>query len=111
MISTNVFASYASLSVSPLSSKTIQDKGTIIFTLRYTNDINKITLDKKDIELIGFKGDVSINNAGNSRVVTISNIKSNKPLTYKKIHIKPGSAISSDGIKSNGITTESFTIK
>ena len=72
----NVNAWSACVSCSPLSSKEIDDGGQIIFTLKYTNDINQITLNANDLRLDGFSANVYIGVNGNNRVVTLTNIHS-----------------------------------
>lgn len=102
----------ACLSCTPLSSKVVNDGGEIYFTLKYTNDINRITLSNSDITLDGFRANISIQYQGNNRVVVLSNIHnaSGAPTDKKRVYIAEGTAYSSDDRPANAIRTESFTI-
>ena len=101
----------AAVKVSPVSSKVVEDNGQLIFTLTYTNDINRITLNASDLYLNGFTANINIANSGNSRVVTLSNIHNTSGSSLKRVKVSGGTAISSDGQLANAIQTESFTIK
>ncbi len=102
----------ACLSCSPISSKVVEENGQIMFTLKYTNDINKITLTQADLRLDGFTANINIGISGNNRVITLSNIKNKAGSSAtKRVYVSGGTAVSSDGQLANAVQTESFTIK
>ena len=102
----------ACLSCSPISSKVVEENGQVIFTLKYTNDINIITLTEADLRLDGFTADINIGISGNNRVITLSNIKNKAGSSAtKRVYVSGGTAVSSDGQLSNAVQTESFTIQ
>lgn len=102
----------ACLSCSPISSKVVEENGQVIFTLKYTNDINKITLTKADLRLDGFTADINIGISGNNRVITLSNVKNKAGSSAtKRVYVSGGTAVSSDGQLANAVQTESFTIE
>ena len=111
MMSLPASAYSACVSVSPISSKTINKSDHLSFTVKYTNDILKINFSEDDIDMIGFTGDVFIKSFGNCRVVDIYNITSTDSFSNKRIKIQEGTAISSSGSKSNAVLTEAFFIK
>lgn len=82
-----------------------------MFTLKYTNDINTITLSKADLHLDGFSANVDIRYNGNNRTVILSNIHSTSNTVQKSVYVAAGTAVSSDGKQANGIQTETFTIQ
>ena len=100
----------ACLSCSPLSTKVVEDGGQVIFTLKYTNDINTITLSEGDLRLDGFSANVNIAYSGNNRVDTLSNIHSTSGNATKRVYVSGGTAVSSDSQLANAVQTESFTI-
>lgn len=105
----------ACLSNTPLSSKVVNENGSLQFTLKYTNDINKILVKPADLSLEGFTANISIqsdSSNANNKIVTLSNIQNKAGTSDKKrIRVTGGTAVSSDGRLANAITTESFTIK
>lgn len=102
----------ACLSCSPISSKVVEENGQIIFTLKYTNDINKITLTEADLRLDGFTANINIGISGNNRVITLSNIQNKAGSSAtKRVYVSGGTAVSSDGQLANAVQTESFIIE
>lgn len=105
----------ACLSNTPLSSKVVNENGSVQFTLKYTNDINSITLSSKNLALDGFTANVSIKSDlsnANNKIVTLSNIQNVAGTAEKKrVRVAGGTAVSSNGKLANAVTTESFTIK
>ena len=94
----------------PVSSKVVEENGQLVFTVTYT-DVNKITLTTNDVQLKGFNANVYISNAGNSRVVTLTNIHNTSGASLKRVKILSGTAMSSDGKLTTAIETETFSIK
>ena len=107
----NVRAWSCGVIVTPLSSKTVEENGQIKFTLTYVDDVNRITLNASDLYLNGFTANIHIADAGNSRVVTLSNIHNTSGSSLKRVRISGGTAVSSDGQLAHSTQTESFTIK
>lgn len=105
----------ACLSNTPLSSKVVNENGSLQFTLKYTNDINTILLQPNNLALEGFTANINIKSDdtnANNKIVTLTNIQ-NKAGTSesKRIRVAGGTAVSSDGRLANAITTETFTIR
>lgn len=105
----------ACLSNTPLSSKVVEENGSLQFTLKYTNDINAILVQPSNFSLEGFTANVNVaidKTNSNNRVVTLSNIQDEEGTAAKKrVYVAGGTAVSSDGRLANSVTTETFTIK
>ena len=105
-----VEASNVVLSVTPLSSTSVKEGGSVSFTLKYDGDVRKISLKNDDIGLDGFTANKSITENGNQRIVTLTNIKGIGNSKQGIVHIAGGTAISSDFNMANAINTGIFTI-
>lgn len=107
----NVEAAIPGISISTLSSTTVQEGGSLSFTLKYYGDIKKISLREDDIGLEGFTATKRITVSGNDRIITLSNIKSTSTTyTGKVVRVAGGTAISSDYQMVNAMNSQVFTI-
>ncbi len=115
----NVDAALVAMSVSPLSTTTVEEGGSVSFTLTYTGDVNYIQLSTKSIGFTGFHAKVSLSSFSKlvrgrqeqNVVVTLSNIRPDGSGNENRIRIAGGTASSSDGKLANAGHTQRFTIK
>ncbi len=118
IFTSNVDASLVAMSVSALSTRTVEEGGSLSFTLTYTGDVNYIQLSKQSIGFTGFNATVSLSSFAKyksgreeqSVVVTLSNIYSDGSGNENRIKIAGGTASSADGELANSGHTQTFTI-
>ena len=108
MSTASALALHACLSASPLSSTRVNEGGFVAFELKYTNDIRKISLEVSDVKPCGFTGNVYVIVNGNKRIIVVNDI--HDAPGENRIRIAGGTAVSSDGMLANAITTERFTV-
>lgn len=84
------------------------DGRSVCLDLTYTGDMAECLLDTYDVGLQGLTGDISISGEGNTRTVSITNIKVTDDLLY--ITINGGTAIDSNGNYVNEYKTHKFTL-
>ena len=107
----NVDAALVAMSISPLSATTVEEGGSLNFTITYTGDVNYISLEKTSFGFTGFNAGISIKESGNNRIVTVSNIRSDGTGRENRIYVTGGTASSKTGNLANYGHTQAFTIK
>ena len=83
----NVDAALVAMSVSPLSSTTVEDGGSVNFTITYAGDIEYVGLSQRSFGFTGFNASVSIKEKGNDRIVTVYNIHSDGTGNENRIYV------------------------
>ena len=81
---------------------------TITFNFNYTGQVLNVSLLAKEVILNGFTGKVTVSGTGNTRKVTISNVKDIAGDNY--VRVTAGTAISTTGKLENGARSSSFSI-
>lgn len=82
---------------------------TITFNFNYTGQVLNVSLLAKEVILNGFTGKVTVSGTGNTRTITISNVKD--IAGDNSIRLTAGTSIDTSGNLDKGTTSSKFTIK
>ncbi len=100
-----------SVVISKPSPTSVEVGGTVSYTVMFSDEtkMGKINFNENYVSLIGFDAKVSVTGTGNTRVVTLSNIKGDAD-SNNRIAVRAGAAEDAAGNKTKVVESTNFTV-